>query len=531
MELILAFPVLCFSVLLLQWLRRVLNARSRLPLPPGPRGYPLIGNLLDIPKVMPWKAFGEWSKVYGDVLYLNIPTQPVLVLNSAQAVLDLLEKRSEIYSDRPPVVMDELIGLEWNFVVMGYTQKWRTHRREFHHYFHQRRIIEYHPIILQECRSFLRRALEDPAQLASHLRLTYASTILKITYDMDVDINSDYLYLVEKALECISPTRVPGAFWVEFLPFLKHVPSWVPGAYFKRHAERGKPLIKRMRDDAFDGVKARMAAGKARASIASDLIERLSGGKSLKVEDEELARNITGIAYAGKSVSMTVIRLILNVFSISLAAVDTTTYSAKAFLLGVSLYPEVKRKAQAELDRVVGPNRLPDFSDYDNLIYIQAIALESIRWMIIFPLGVSHRLICDDEYRGFFIPKGTTVIPNLWSILHNSEDYPEPMQFNPDRFIKNGRLDPDVRNPLTFTFGFGRRICPGRWLSSASIFMTIASVLHTMDVHAPTLDSESIDLFAVKTEGILMNLADIPFTLTARSKAAGKLIGDSALFS
>ena len=77
----------------------------------------------------------------------------------------------------------------------------------------------------------------------------------------------------------------------------------------------------------------------------------------------------------------------------------------------MSLYPEVQRKAQEELDRVVGPNRLPDFSDYDNLVYIQAIALESIRWIIIFPLGVSHRLICDDEYKGFFIPRGTTIMP------------------------------------------------------------------------------------------------------------------------
>ena len=75
------------------------------------------------------------------------------------------------------------------------------------------------------------------------------------------------------------------------------------------------------------------------------------------------------------------------------------------------LHPEIQRKAQAELDRVVGPNRLPDFSDYDNLVYIQALALESIRWIIIFPLGVSHRLICDDEYKGFFIPRGTTIMP------------------------------------------------------------------------------------------------------------------------
>ena len=79
-------------------------------------------------------------------------------------------------------------------------------------------------------------------------------------------------------------------------------------------------------------------------------------------------------------------------------------------MIALSLFPDVQRRAQEELDRVVGPNRLPDFSDYDDLVYIQAIALEAMRWMVVLPFGVFHRVICDDEYNGYFIPKGTTVI-------------------------------------------------------------------------------------------------------------------------
>ena len=76
----------------------------------------------------------------------------------------------------------------------------------------------------------------------------------------------------------------------------------------------------------------------------------------------------------------------------------------------MSLYPEVQKKAQEELDRVVGRTRLPDFDDYDNLIYVRAIMLESLRWMPVVPMGVPHKVTRDDEYRGFFIPKGTTII-------------------------------------------------------------------------------------------------------------------------
>lgn len=77
----------------------------------------------------------------------------------------------------------------------------------------------------------------------------------------------------------------------------------------------------------------------------------------------------------------------------------------------MSLYPDVQRKAQAELDRVVGPDRLPDFNHLDELVYIQAVALETMRWAVVTPLANPHRLLRDDEFNGFFIPKGTTVLP------------------------------------------------------------------------------------------------------------------------
>ena len=76
----------------------------------------------------------------------------------------------------------------------------------------------------------------------------------------------------------------------------------------------------------------------------------------------------------------------------------------------MSLFPDVQQKAQEELDQIVGSDRLPDFSDYDDLLYTQAVSLEAMRWMVVVPLGVSHRVTRDDEYRGYFVPKGTTVI-------------------------------------------------------------------------------------------------------------------------
>ena len=82
--------------------------------------------------------------------------------------------------------------------------------------------------------------------------------------------------------------------------------------------------------------------------------------------------------------------------------------------LAMSLYPEVQRKAQAELDAIVGPNRLPNFDDRNSLVYVNAIVKESLRWHNVIPLSIPHRTIEDDEFGGYFVPGGTVLIPNVW---------------------------------------------------------------------------------------------------------------------
>ena len=84
--------------------------------------------------------------------------------------------------------------------------------------------------------------------------------------------------------------------------------------------------------------------------------------------------------------------------------------------LGISLRPEVLKKAHAELDAVVGPHRMPDFRDRDTLIYVNAIIKEAIRWHSPLPIGVPHANVSDDEFRGYFIPAGTMLIPNTWYV-------------------------------------------------------------------------------------------------------------------
>ncbi|THH14766.1 hypothetical protein EUX98_g9568 [Antrodiella citrinella] len=114
-------------------------------------------------------------------------------------------------------------------------------------------------------------------------------------------------------------------------------------------------------------------------------------------EEHEVVRNFTALAY--------------------LAASDTSTCTMQAFLLAMALYPDVQKRAQAQLDQVIGPNRLPHFEDVENLPYIRAVAMETTPWMSVVPFGVPHAVSADDTYRGYHIAKGTVVIPNTWYIF------------------------------------------------------------------------------------------------------------------
>ena len=121
------------------------------------------------------------------------------------------------------------------------------------------------------------------------------------------------------------------------------------------------------------------------------------------------------------------------------------------------LNPDVMKKAQEELDRVVGKEDLPDFSDEGSLPYIDAVVRELLRWNPPGPIGIPKRVTQDDSYRGYFIPAGATVIENIWAVFRDPNIYPDPDTFNPDRFLKDGKINPLIFNPKDRVFGSGRR--------------------------------------------------------------------------
>ncbi|THU84948.1 cytochrome P450 [Dendrothele bispora CBS 962.96] len=470
------------SFLYFRWRR--LSTR---PLPPGPRGLPVIGSLWDIvtdkddkPRHLKYLDLGK--KYDSDIVHISVCGDHLVVLNSVKATDELLEKRSINYSDRPvmPMVTD-LLGLlaaskrwdEFDIGVMGYSDKWKAHRRIFNQYFKQQAVVSYYPVHRKEVLVFLNKILNNPESLNAHARDYAGAMILQITYGITSEEEKAYFVQVaEIANQSIIASVNHGSFMVDYFPFLKYIPSWFPGAGFKRKAAVWAKHVSDMNHDPWRLLKSSMANGTAMPSVATNGLERFNSDQE---EMEPFIQHVCAVAYA--------------------AGADTTVALLLASLLALVRNPEAQTRAQAEIDEVVGSSRLPDFQDRDKLPYIDAILKETQRLYPASPLSIDHCSMDDDIYEGYFIPKGTTVVGNAWAILHEEKTYPEPMKFKPERFLKEeGKSTPP--DSTLYAFGFGRRICPGRFLALDAAWLMVACVLSVFDINK-TFDAEGNEIEVV----------------------------------
>ncbi|KAG9090340.1 hypothetical protein FS749_000640, partial [Ceratobasidium sp. UAMH 11750] len=248
---------------------------------------------------------------------------------------------------------------------------------------------------------------------------------------------------------------VPSNFLVNIIPALAYVPEWFPGAGWKRTACEWREQKDRTIDGIFNWAKEQVVAGVDEHSItASTLKELRTAGYDQEAADD-FTKNLAETLYEG--------------------ATDTTKNTLLSFLLAMVMFPEARTKAQREIDAVIGIGRLPTAEDRANLPYVNALILEVLRWQPILPLAIPHVCSQDDEYRGYRIPKGAIVFGNIWSISRDERTYETPEVFNPDRF-----LDPNM--PVSPSFGWGRRICPGNHFAQAALFILISSILAVFDV-------------------------------------------------
>lgn len=456
-------PVLALVVLAFCVLRRARHPPV-LPLPPGPT---TSWFQRSVTSLYPWLTYAKWTEIYGDIIYIRLLGNPVLVLNSARAVNDLLNKRSHMYSSRPirPMVVD-LIGFDWSFSTMAYGDRWKRHRTLFHRHFRQSVPTYYQSLQLRETHTLLRTLLQDPDSFRYLTRRTALAVALNLIYGQQVAERGDeHVRVADAALAGLTSAGIFGTYLVDYLPSLRYVPAWFPLAKFKRDSIKWRQLNRRMVETPFNTTKELMRDGQATPCFVAQVLENIALG--LEAEEEETIKNVAATAYAAGS--ETVVSIFLS------------------FFLAMTCYPEAQKMAQQEIDLVIGNDRLPTLADRPRLPLIQSLCYELLRWNPVTPLGIAHCLIEDDEYNGYQIPKGITVIPNVWAVLHDPETYPEPATFKLDRFLNiEGNVLAGINEIPDAVFGFGRRVCPGRFIGLDFVWIVTVSLLATYNITKAT---------------------------------------------
>ncbi|KAF7974983.1 hypothetical protein HWV62_10733 [Athelia sp. TMB] len=376
---------------------------------------------------------------------------------------------------------------------MGYSP-YNTRFRDFRRIFNQSigpracQRPDFMAVEEQENKKFLRNILKGPERFFEHARHSHRSTaslLLKVAYGYTVESENDsFVKIAEDAMLGFSKASEPGAFWVDNFPSLKYVPSWIPGAGFKKVAHTMRMDLERLYNVPFDFVKSEMRKGTAFPSFTSKFLQEKM--EETDAYDEEFIKAACASLYSGN----------ISAVFLDLLYSNNTPSSVTSFILAMTLYPDVQVKAQAELDALIGKDlRLPTFSDRDYLPYVNAIVKEVLRWNP--------------------------------SMLHDEEIYPEPSEFRPERYLaEDGQLRALQRaeDPAQIAFGFGRRVCPGMSLAENSVFLAIATLLYVFNISkAKNASGEDITP-AVEYDGFICHPRPFRCQIAPRSSDLAALL-------
>ncbi|KAL1891496.1 hypothetical protein Sste5346_007587 [Sporothrix stenoceras] len=334
-------------------------------------------------------------------------------------------------------------------------------------------------------------------------------------YTIDPSEPDMLVTLIDKMMTEFSLAAAPLAWMVDIVPALQHIPEWFPGATFKKTAKKWRQSILTAAHVPYQFVQRQMAQGTAQESYVSRLVQQC------KAESETEAEAKTDTKVGADLHRDDENAIIWTAASLYGAAADTTAITLTTFALAMIMFPDIQTTAQEEIDRVVGGDRLPDVEDREKLPYVNALIKETLRWWPIAPMGFPHTADDDVEYAGMTIPKGAYLLPAVWWFLHDPAVYASPASFDPRRFLAP-RNEPD---PTADAFGYGRRVCPGRFFADASLYLNIVQLLATFNISKAVDDKGNLINVNVKPKpGILSYPTAFRFAVAPRSENAVRLV-------
>ncbi|XP_062999666.1 cytochrome P450 2W1-like [Elgaria multicarinata webbii] len=468
--------LMCVLIVLASLCFRSGSRKSAFKLPPGPMPLPVIGNLhlLDIKRQD--KSLLKLAKKYGPIFTVHYGFQKVVVLTGYEAVRDALVNFTEEFVDRPCIPIFEQIQ-HGNGVFFSTGELWRTTRKVTMSSMHslgmgkkliEERIIEELDFLVENIRSFKGEPFSLRTFNAAPSNVTFA-LLFGERFDYKDPLFLTLLKLIDEVM-CLLGS--PYLHLFNFYPFL--------GFLFNAH----KMLLKKIEEVR---VIIRDYIKTSKQDINANSFRSYTDALVLKQQkDMSKKHNL----FHDDNVVASILDLIM-------AGTETTATTLQWAVLLLTKYPKVQKKIQEEIAEVVKPGNWATYEDRKNMHYTHAVIHEVQRFITLLP-HVPRSTSVDTHFRGYFLPKGTMVIPSLTSVLLDQKHWETPHEFNPNHFLDaDGKF---VKKDAFVPFSLGRRSCVGESLAKTELFLFFVGLLQKFTFQPPPgLTEKDLDLNVPET--------------------------------
>ncbi|XP_020580887.1 cytochrome P450 98A2 [Phalaenopsis equestris] len=452
--------------------------RLHFRLPPGPRPWPVVGNLYDI-KPVRFRCFAEWAARYGPIMSVWFGTTLNVVVSSSELAREVLKEKDQMLADRPRSRSAARFSrngtdLIWADYGPHYVKVRKVCNLEL---FSPKRLEALRPIREDEVTAMVESIFRETTRkdkvgqslvVRNHLSGVAFNNITRLAFGKRF-VNSEGVLDEQgtefKAIVANGLKFGASLSLAEYINWIRWIIPLDEEAYAKHGARRDRLTRTIMEEH----TRARQKDG-ARLHFVDALL-------TLQ-EKYDLSEN-------------TIIGLLWDMIT---AGMDTTVISVEWAMAELIKNPRVQHKLQDELDRIIGTDRIMTESDFPNLPYLQCVVKESLRLHPPTPLMLPHKSTADVKIGGFDIPKGSNIHVNVWAIARDPAAWNNPLEFLPERFQEE---DVDIRGHdfRVLPFGAGRRVCPGAQLGINLVQSMLGHLIHHFEWSLPEgVRAEEVDM-------------------------------------
>ncbi|XP_073442599.1 cytochrome P450 2K1-like [Dendrobates tinctorius] len=456
-------------------------------LPPGPRPLPIIGNLHILDMKRPYLTMHELSKKYGPVYTLQFGVEKVVVICGCEAVKDALVNHADEFSGRPKMALLEEI-IKGHGIIFGSMDNWRVMRRFTLSTLRdfgmgketiENKISEESDFLVQKFRSYKGEPFNNIINTTAAVSNIMLSILLGRRFNYE---DPTILKLIKMINE---NTRLMGTTMAMLYNTYPSVMRW-----FTSVAEKVRRNLNELHAfirETFTNQREQLDVNDQRNLIDSFLVKQREEKPNPKLYFTN--ENLTA--------------LLTDLFD---AAMESTSTTLRWGLLLVMKYPEIQKKVQSEIDKVIGSNA-PQAIHRREMPYTEAVIHEIQRFGNLVPTNVPHATTQDVSFRGYLLPKGIQVIPLLTSVLYDKDHFVKADEFYPEHFLdSSGNF---MKKEAFMPFSAGKRSCPGENLAKLQLFMFFTRLLQNFTFKAPP--GAALDL----TPGVGFSAGPMPYKMCA----------------